>query len=146
MLKMNSTFIMPLLPMTIKRGNILHSCDIKGINHGKFFVVLNIVDNHLVGFFFINSIVNRYIEDKPGILELQFIMRPSKYSFLKHDSFVNGANIEELPLSVIEKQLSEGIATIVDNMRSEDMEDLMDLCRKSPLFKPRQKKRYFYNS
>lgn len=136
---------MPSVPIEIKRGDILHSFDIKGIGHGKFFVVLNIVDNKLVGFFFINSIVNRYIEDKPGILELQFIMRPIDYRFLKHDSFINGANIEELPLELLQEQLVNGVAEIVDRMKHEHLESLMQLCRKSPLFKPRQKKRYFFD-
>lgn len=130
--------------MPIKRGDIIHSFDIMGIGHGKFFVVLNIVDNRVIGFFFINSIVNRHIEDKPGILELQFIMRPSEYDFLKHDSYIDGSNIEELPLSVIQQQLANGTATIKDRLKANHMDALMELCRKSPLFKPREKKRYFY--
>lgn len=138
-------FITLFAVMRIKRGDILHSYDIKGVGHGKFFVVLNIIDNRIVGFFFINSIVNRHIEDKPGILELQFILRPDKYCFLKHDSFINGSNIEELPLTIIEEQLDKGIATIVDCMKEDDMDMLMELCRKSRLFKPRDKKRYFYD-
>lgn len=131
--------------MPIKRGDILHSYNIKGIGHGKFFVVLNIIDDRLVGFFFINSIVNRHIENRPGIMELQFILRPDKYSFLKHDSFINGSNIEELPLAEIEDQLASGIAAIVDRIKADDMDALMDVCRKSKLYKPIQKKRYFYD-
>lgn len=78
-------------------------------------------------------------------MELQFILRPDKYSFLKHDSFINGSNIEELPLAEIEDQLASGIAAIVDRIKADDMDALMDVCRKSKLYKPIQKKRYFYD-
>ncbi len=130
--------------MSVKRGDILHSYNLEDIGHGKFFVILNIVDDCVVGFFFINSIVNKHIEDKPGIMELQYILRPSEYRFLKHDSFVNGANLEEIPLSAIEEQLSNGTAALIDRLKMDDMKALMDVCRKSKLYTPRQKKRYFY--
>lgn len=126
------------------RGDIIHSSDICGIDHGKFFVVLGVTQTSVVGFFFINSIVNKYLENVPGQLELQLIIRPCDYNFLRHDSFVCGSSLQEIPLNELDRQQQDGTAVFVDRLRDDDMKALMDVCRKSKLYTTRQKKLYFY--
>lgn len=130
--------------MEIKRGDILHSWNVHGIDHGKFFVVLNVTKDSLVGFFFINSIVNRFIEDKPELFELQYPIRPCDYEFLSHNSFICGSALIEVPVTQIQEQLNAKVAEIVGSIRDTDMANLMNLCRKSRLYSIKQKKNYFY--
>lgn len=71
----------------IERGTILHSDIFADIDYGKFFVIIGVDENYVAGFFFINSNINRAIWDKPEQMEMQYLMRPCDYGFLRHDFF-----------------------------------------------------------
>lgn len=131
--------------MHINRGDIIHSRHVCEIDHGKFFVILNVCDDVVAGFFFINSVINRFIEDKPEQLELQYPIRPCDYKFLNHDSFICGSNLIEISVSLLNSQLEQGIARKVGVLNQSDMDNLMLHCRKSKIFNTRTKKRYFYD-
>ena len=54
-----------LLASSIRRGTIIHAEIFEQIGHGKFFVVMAVTEDSIVGFFFINSNINPILEDKP---------------------------------------------------------------------------------
>lgn len=130
--------------MCFGRGDIIHSYSVSDIDHGKFFIVLNVTSDSVVGFFFINSRINKVIESRPEQFQLQYLIRPCDYPFLTHDSFICGSNIIEIPVETLKNQFRDKVARVVDSLAETDMSNLMSLCRKSRLYSPRQKKRYFY--
>ena len=131
--------------MELKRGDIIHSRSICEIDHGKFFVILNICDETVAGFFFINSVVNKFIKDKQEQLELQYPIRPCDYHFLTHDSFICGSNLIEVSVALLYSQFEKGIAKKVGMLHQIDMDNLMNSCRKSKIYSIRTKKCYFYD-
>ena len=82
-----------LIERTIRRGTIIHSYGFTDIDHGKFFVVVGISGDCLVGFFFINSAINRMIFGKQRLLDMQYPMKQADYPFLRYDSFLCANNI-----------------------------------------------------
>lgn len=48
----------------VQRGQVLYSDIFERIDHPKFFVVIGITDTQVVGFFYINSEINRLINTK----------------------------------------------------------------------------------
>ena len=65
-----------LIELRIERGTILHSTMFENIDHGKFFVIVGISEEFVAGFFFINSKVNKHIEEKQAQLDMQYPLFP----------------------------------------------------------------------
>lgn len=133
-----------LLSSSIVRGIILHSTMFDYIDHGKFFVIVGVSDDEVAGFFFINSKINKSIEAKPDQLAMQYPMRKCDYDFLNYDSFLCATRILKLPRAKIAESMSDGITTIIGNMRKEHMEELLESARKSGLFSKHEKKLFLY--
>lgn len=83
----------------IQRGQILHSDIFASIDHGKFFVVMGVSEDEIVGFFYINSDINRFINTKEEQLQMQILIKKDDYSFLSQDSFICATNIVRFPKS-----------------------------------------------
>lgn len=133
-----------LVERMIARGTIIHSDDIHGIDHGKFFVVIGVSADFLVGFFFINSGINKYLLDKPAQLGLQYPLRSADYSFLSHDSYIGGASLIRYRRDTLVAQLQSGTAKMVGTLMDRDMENLLQLCRDSKLYSVRDKRNFMY--
>ena len=128
----------------IKRGQILHSDNFVDIGHGKFFVIIGIWEDTIVGYFFINSNINRFLMDKPEQMAVQYLMRKVDYNFLRYDSFLCANKILKLNKTDIVAGLQDNSVTIIDEMKQEHLEEVLDMVRNSDLFKEIEKKRFFY--
>jgi len=123
-----------LIESTIHRGTIIHSYGFIGIDHGKFFVVIGIRADCLVGFFFINSAINRKIFGKQRLLDMQYPMKQVDYPFLRYDSFLCATNIMTIEKSVLASEIADGTASIVGEMRPAHISELLSAARASDLF------------
>lgn len=128
----------------IKRGQILHSENFVDIGHGKFFVIIGITDDSIVGFFFINSNVNKYLFNKPELLAMQYPMRKKDYGFLRYDSFLCATKILKLNKQDIVSGLQNGTVQIISQLIQEHLDDVLTMVRNSDLFKEREKRQFFY--
>lgn len=77
----------------VRRGSVLHSTMFEDIDHGKFFVIIGVSDEYVVGFFFINPNITRSLFGKPDLLALQYQLFKRDYDFLRYDSFLNASNM-----------------------------------------------------
>lgn len=128
----------------IHRGTILHSTLFEYIDHGKFFVVVGVTEEAIAGYFFVNSNINRYISDKPEMMAMQFLLKRSDYAFLRYDSFLSAAKINEISCTRLAKSIVNGETKIVGTLKEADMSTLLEHARKSRLFSKREKEVYLY--
>ena len=134
----------PLVETRVTRGTILHSTMFENIDHGKFFVIVGVSEEHVAGFFFINSNINIHIEGKQEQLNMQYPLRKSDYGFLKYDSFLSATRIEKIPRSRIVDTIISGVTEIIGTMKREHMEELLERARNSILFSKRQVAQFLY--
>ena len=123
-----------LVERTIHRGTIIHSYGFTDIDHGKFFVVIGVSGDSLVGFFFINSAINRMIFGKQRLLDMQYPMKQTDYPFLRYDSFLCATNIMTIEKSALAADIAEGTASIVGEMQPAHLSELLSAACKSDLF------------
>ena len=123
-----------LIEKNIHRGTIIHSYGFKNIDHGKFFVVVGISDDCLVGFFFINSDINKKIFGKQRLMDMQFPMKKADYPFLRYDSFLCATNIMAIEKNTLAEDIANGIASFVGEMQAAHLSELLSAARKSDLF------------
>ena len=132
-----------LIEHTIRRGTIIHSYGFTDIDHGKFFVVVGISDHCLVGFFFINSAINKMIFGKQRLLNMQYPMKQADYPFLRYDSFLCATNIMTIEKSTLAVDIADGTASIVGEMQEVHMSELLSAARESDLFTDYEKATFF---
>ena len=128
----------------VRRGRIIHSYNLENIDHGKFFVIIGVTQDSIVGFFFINSNINKYIQDKPDMMAVQYPLLKRDYAFLKHDSFICATEIEEIKKSDIIDGIKNRSVVFVDDLRQEHLDDVLTMVRESKLFDKKEKEMYFY--
>ncbi len=128
----------------VRRGRIIHSYNFENIDHGKFFVIIGVTQDSIVGFFFINSNINKYIQDKPDMMAVQYPLLKRDYAFLKHDSFICATEIEEIKKSDIIDGIKNRSVVFVDDLRQEHLDDVLTMVRESKLFDKKEKELYFY--
>ena len=133
-----------LIESSIERGTILHSTMFKNFDHGKFFVVMGISKEYVAGFFFINSNINHYLMDKQEQLNMQYGIKRSDYSFLKHDSFISASSLQIIPIDELTISIQNGITTYVDKLHEEHMRELLESARQSRLFSKKEKQDFFF--
>ena len=131
-----------LLESAIYRGTIIHSYGFKGIDHGKFFVVIGNSADYLVGFFFINSAINKTIFGKQRLLDMQYLMKQTDYPFLRYDSFLCATNIMTIEKNVLAANIADGTANIVGEMQANQLTELLSAARESDLFTDYEKATY----
>ena len=128
----------------VRRGRIIHSYNFENIDHDKFFVIIGVTQDSIVGFFFINSNINKYIQDKPDMMAVQYPLLKRDYAFLKHDSFICATEIEEIKKSDILDGIKNHSVVFVDDLRQEHLDDVLTMVRESKLFDKKEKEMYFY--
>lgn len=133
-----------LIEEVVARGQILHSDIFEEIDHAKFFVVIGVSEDAIAGFFYINSEINRFINTKPEQLRMQYPLSAKDYGFLAHDSYICATDVKELPKADIVRSIEKKRTKVIDTLRPEHLEELLDKLRVSKLFSRVEKRRYFY--
>lgn len=108
----------------------------------KFFVIVGEDDENYVGYFFINSNINRFIAKDEEMYNMQMPVKPEDYPFLSHMSFVACHELSILKKNTLIHELSTGTTQMKGKMRNEDMTMLLDAALNSPLFSEKEKE-YF---
>ncbi len=133
-----------LLASSIRRGTIIHAEIFEQIGHGKFFVVMAVTEDSIVGFFFINSNINPILEDKPEQMNMQFLLKMTDYAFLKYDSYLCASSLIKRKREDLTQALSIGKAEIVGELKECDMNLVLHGAQQSRLFSKNEKEQFFY--
>lgn len=124
----------------IKRGDIYHRFfTTTQPPKDKFFVIVGEDAEYFIGYFFINSTINAFIQRHETMWTMQFPLKPSDYPFLSHLSFVAGHQLAKLPKEELLQELYSGKAQYKGRMSEGDMGLLLNAARNSPLFSEREK-------
>lgn len=129
--------------LSIRRGTVFHSTMFEEIDHGKFFVVIGENDKELVGFFFINSWINSFIQRKPEMLKLQFPISDEDYDFLSHNSFLNCSSLTTIDKAKLSNSIATGETTIKGQLSDEDVSGILGLVRNSKLYSKIERESFF---
>ena len=132
-----------LIASQIRRGSIFHSTFFEDIDHGKFFIIMGVDKDWVAGFFFINSGIHPTIMNKPEQLALQYLIKHKEYSFLRYDSFVEASGLILKSREEICRSIECGITEFKGTLNTEDLENILDMVRKSKLFSKKDKQRFF---
>lgn len=132
-----------LVKARLRRGDILHSEQIEGIDHGKFFAVIAVTEIEVVGYFFINSIIHPMLDGKPELLQLQYRLAQADYTFLRYDSWLCASSLKKIRLDELVIQLQDGKAKIIDRLTPTDLEEVLKRVRASKIYSPKDKKLFF---
>lgn len=127
---------------SIHRGDILLS-DFEQIDHKKFFVVMGINEDHVCGFFFINSNIHRSIYNKPEQLAMQYPLKKSDYDFLRYDSFLCASSVKEISLSSIISGISSNTISIIGRLMDKHIDEVLSMVNSSIVISRRHKRIYF---
>lgn len=136
-----------LYDVVVDRGAILHTETTKNssIGHSKFFIVIGVDEENLVGFFYINSVINmNVIREKSEQWDMQYKISCNDYDFLSHDSYICATEVIRIKKSDVVENIRDGKTKKVGILKDEDLICLLTKCRNSRLFAPIIKKRYFY--
>lgn len=133
-----------LAKLAIERGTILHSTIFEDIDHGKFFAIVGINEYEVAGFFFINSNIHNSLYRKPEQFRMQYPLLQKNYSFLRYDSFLCATNIITRSRSELMESINKGTTEIIAYMTEEDLNNVLDMVRKSKLFSKIEKEQFFY--
>lgn len=133
-----------LLQLGIQRGAVLLSDSFKDIDHAKFFAIIGISEDAIAGFFFINSRIHPIIQSKPDLFAMQCQLRKKDYPFLRYDSFLGANELQTRPIERLAESMKQGQTTIVGQLTSEDLSMVLEACRNSDLFSPKEKRQFFY--
>ena len=133
-----------LLDTLVYRGQILHSDIFEDIDHAKFFFLFCVSSDSVAGFFYINSEINRFINNKDEQLLMQYPLFQCDYSFLSHDSYICATNIVKLPKSIIVESIKSKRTKAVASLQPEHLEALLQKVRNSRLFSKKEKNEFFY--
>lgn len=129
--------------ISIKRGTVFHSTIFEQIDHGKFFVIIGENGNELVGFFFINSWVNEFIQRKPEMAKLQVALAQSDYGFLSHNSFLNCSSLITIDKVKLSRSIASGRTTIKGELSAADISRVLELVRGSKLYSRLERDTFF---
>ena len=128
--------------LLITRGCILHSTIFEYINHGKFFVIIGEDENSFVGLFFINSGINAF-NHKNHLLQMQFLLTPSDYTFLSHNSYLSCTALTKIDKQKLANSINTGQTEYKGQLLSTHLNKIMILVRESKLFSRKEKETYF---
>lgn len=133
-----------LIGSPIDRGTILHSSIFEYVDHGKYFVVIGVSGECVVGFFFINSNISHTIWNKQDQLDMQYPLKKSDYGFLRYDSFLCCTNILRINKSDLIRSIQDGRTSYIGELLPRHREEILELVRNSKLFSKIEKEEFFY--
>jgi hypothetical protein len=105
--------------------------------HEKFFVIIGMDGDHVMGVSFINSEINRKIIYTEELWIQQYPIKPCNYSFLKYTSNVDCSQIRGVP-----KKLLLERAEFKCNLLQEDLDLILQTIAESVSIPPKHKKRF----
>lgn len=124
----------------VARGDIYHRYFTTTIPPKyKFFVIVGETDKAFVGYFFINSNINRYVARNKYMQDMQFPVKVEDYPFLEYTSFVAGHELAYLDKQDLIDELSIGKAQFKGRMLEQDISILLGAAEQSPLFSEKEK-------
>lgn len=127
----------------ICRGTILHRMfETTTPPKPKFFVIIGESETHVIGYFFINSNINNYVQRRK-FYDMQMPIKRNEYSFLKYDSFIGAHELNMIDKSLLAEELASGETSIKGCLNIEDMDRLLEAAKASDLFSPYEKDTYF---
>ncbi|MDR1342828.1 MAG: hypothetical protein LBK18_06195 [Prevotellaceae bacterium] len=128
----------------VKRGAIFISGAFKHIDHPKFFLVMGENEAQEVGYFYINSNVNRYVAANPERMAMQMYIKHDGYpDFLKHGSFIGAHELTTIPKNELTARLKSGAAAYRGELTPDDLDRLLLAVRSSKLFTDEEKEIVF---
>ncbi|MBR5982728.1 MAG: hypothetical protein IK025_03265 [Bacteroidales bacterium] len=128
--------------IAIVRGSILNT-SFEGIDHKKMFVIIGENDKSVFGFFFINSNINKYIQDRQVLLDMQCILKRANYpDILEYDSFLDCHEIKTFDKQTLIAGYDNGTIAHIGNLIEDDIEIVLSVCRNSPLFSEYEKRTF----
>lgn len=105
----------------------------------KFFVVVGEDESGLVGFFFINSNINQFVQRRQLMLDMQMPIKPENYGFLKYFSYVAGHELLYISKETLISELESGAMKMKGRLSEADLDMLLDAALSSPLFSEHEK-------
>lgn len=131
------------MTQAIRRGDIYHRYfQTTTPPKYKFFVVVGEDSDNVVGYFFVNSNINKYVAMREEMFALQMPIKADDYPFLDYASFVAGHQLYRLSKSTLLQELIDGRSRFKGRLKAEDLSALLDRALESPLFSE-QEKRFF---
>ena len=127
----------------VKRGNVLLKQHFHGIDHPKMFVVMDVSEDTVTGFFFVNSKINTNVINKPAQIELQYPIKVADYSFLKHDSFICASSLQRACVNDIAADFQSGEVRLVGKLLDADMAALLAKLNASKTYSAYIKRTFF---
>lgn len=128
--------------LLMRRGNIFIA-SFGHIHHPKFFVVIGEDDNCVIGAFFINSEVNRFIIRTKVSEELQISISNTDYSFLDHPSFIDCSKIIKIKKEEFIKGINVQEIQFKDTLKEHHIQYILEKVRNSTLYNKSDKDTYF---
>jgi hypothetical protein len=133
-----------LYQITLSKGDIFLG-KFDGINHEKFFVVAGLSqDKVYVCSVYINSNIPDFIFRKQELLNLQVPVKGTKYSFLKHDSFVSCNTQLKLVFSDIYNMIENKKCRYIGKLDMEDLDNIQTTLINSGLLTAKEIELYFH--
>ena len=105
----------------------------------KFFVIVGETDKAFVGYFFINSNINRYVARNKYMQDMQFPVKAEDYPFLEYTSFIAGHELAYLDKQDLIDELSIGKAQFKGRLQEQHVDMILKTALHSPLFSERDK-------
>jgi hypothetical protein len=133
-----------LVATLIERGQILHSDIFEDIDHPKFFVIIGVSQTQVAGFFYINSHINTAVNRKREQLDMQYPLSVVDYPFLDHTSYICATDVQTISRDFLTQSILTKKTKVVDTLKSEHLEELLNKLRNSRLFSPIIKRTFFY--
>ena len=127
----------------LQRGCILHSAEFDKIDHGKFFAIIGEDGDNVIGAFFINSKINKFIFSKPKMLNLQYLLSCKKYTFLNYDSYLCCSEMIPINKLLLVEGLKEKRTVIKGELFTDDLENILQIVRNSDLYTDFEKETFF---
>ena len=105
---------------------------------------MGISNDKICGFFFINSNIHPSIFSKQDLLNMQYPLRHTDYTFLKYDSFLCASSVIERSVSSLSEEIAAGSTSVISHLKAEHIAEVLELVRTSRVISERHKKLYFY--
>lgn len=106
----------------------------------RFIVIGKDNNNNFIGVVYINSEINFNVINNPELLRLQHKIEKSDNDFLDWESSVDCSKIVILSYELVKKEMLEDISNILGNVKTIDLEKIVELVKSSTNISPKELK------